>query len=154
MSSKIERVEATIVYHKGGALALMASEKPRLVSDDVGIEATGQMIHFAPEVAGSANSAMPLAAAMAPIGGVQRQTLTLDAQDGVICKPAGPHLASLVASKEISFECSKARLPTLKDYRPRAELLAQADRDAQVVAEVSELDGLRARLAALEGARA
>lgn len=156
MGGKIEKVEVTIVYHKGASLALMASEKPRLVTDkETGIEASGQMIHFAPEVQGVEGSAMSLDKAFAPVRGAdQKQTLTLDAADGVICNPAGANLAAMVLSGEISVVCAKARLPEIKGYQSRDALLKQADRDARVVAERGELDALRARLSELEIAQA
>ena len=159
--SKTETVTATIVYHRGHRSAIMRSERPRLVGGkEVGIEATGQMLQFAPRVQGREGMAMPLDRAFAPELGadnLQKETMELEAVDGIISGPSGQHLAAMREAGDITFECSGARLPALKGFQTRAALKALADRDAGVASaaqEMSIIEQLQARLAALEGSRA
>ena len=156
--AEIKKVIATIVYLKGHRSAIMKSDKPRMVDGkEMGIEAVGQMLQFAPRVQGREGMAMPLDRAFAPELGAaneQRETLELDSLDGVIVGPAGAHLAAMKASGDIDFVCASARLPELKGFRTRDQLKAQADRDAGVAdaaREQSIIATLEARLAALEG---
>lgn len=154
--SKTNMVEVTIVYHKGSRLALMASERPLQVEAATGILATGQMVCFAPEVEGGEGRAMSLDRAFAPApGNAQKETLSLEAVDGLIANPAGAQLAALQASGVITVHCSTARLPDVRrDFKPRTDILKQADRDAGIGVETDEIAALRQRLTALEGARA
>lgn len=152
--SKIVKVQAKIIRNKGGSYALMQSQPMDSTDSAAGVKASGEMIVFALPIQGVEGQAMSLSQAFAAMPGSEAaEEITLNALDGVICNPAGRALAQEVASGQIAFYCANAKLPELKGFRTRAQLLAQADREAGISdarAESDIIGALQARLAALE----
>lgn len=120
--SETKYVDLTIVRRKVGGLHLAQSEPRQVVNTDAAVGARGTVTSFAVEPVLTG----PMAGTPKP-NSEQSETVRVAVVDGVVANPAGANLARLVANGEIFVQTSgNVRLPELRGFKTRAELLAAA----------------------------